>query len=114
MTEQEALDGINRLLEQHQQPRLKDLQREIVLGVWLGNSYSEIAIELEYDPDYIKQTAAQLWRLISTLVGEKVCKGNIKSILECDRCSHPLTRRETIEFITLTVEKSIAKVNQTL
>ena len=81
MNEQEALRVIDRLLEQQRQPRLKDLQRRVVLRVLKRNSYQFIAKELDYETDYIKHIAAGLWKLLSQLVGEKVTKGNIESIL---------------------------------
>jgi hypothetical protein len=87
MTGQEALRIIDRLLEQHQRGTLKTIQAAIVLQVWNRGSYQAIGSELGYEPEYIKNVAAQLWRLLSELVGEKVCKGNLRSILESyQRC----------------------------
>jgi hypothetical protein len=82
MTGPEALGIIDRLLEQHQRGTLKTIQATIVLQVWNRGSYQEIGSELGYEPEYIKNVAAQLWRLLSELVGTKVCKGNLCSILE--------------------------------
>jgi hypothetical protein len=87
MTGQEALRIIDRLLEEHQRGTLKTIQAEIVLQVWEQNSYYAIGNELGYDPDYIKQVAAQLWKLLSEIVGEKVSKGNLCSILQRYRTS---------------------------
>ena len=93
MTGQTALEVIDRLLERHQQPKLKNIQREIVLQIWEGNTYRSIADRLSYDLDYIKQIAARLWKLLSHLLSETICKSNIKSVLErcqesiqCDHC----------------------------
>lgn len=82
MNAQEALRIVNRLLEQNYCRTLKTLQTQIVLQVWDRNSYQQIGRELGYEPEYVKQVAARLWRLLSELVGEKVCKGNLCSILE--------------------------------
>jgi hypothetical protein len=82
MNGQEALRIIDRLLEQHQRGTLKTIQAAIVLQVWNHGSYQAIGSELGYEPEYIKNVAAQLWRLLSELVGTRVCKGNIRSILE--------------------------------
>jgi WD40 repeat protein len=78
MTGQEALSIIDRLLEQHQRGSLNTLQAEIVSKVWKRASYQEIGTELGYDPEYIKQVASHLWRLLS----EKVSKGNLCAILQ--------------------------------
>jgi NB-ARC domain len=82
MTGQEALRIIDRLLEQHQRGSLNTLQAEIVSKVWNRDSYQEIGRELGYDPEYIKQVASHLWRLLSQIVGEKVSKGNLCAILQ--------------------------------
>ncbi len=82
MTGQEALRIIDRLLEQHQRGSLNTLQAEIVSKVWRRDSYQEIGRALGYDPEYIKQVASHLWRLLSQIVGEKVSKGNICAILQ--------------------------------
>jgi len=82
MNGQEALRIIDRLLEQHQRGSLNTLQAEIVSKVWDRDSYPEIGRELGYEPEYIKQVASHLWRLLSQLVGEKVSKGNLCAILQ--------------------------------
>ncbi len=82
MNGQEALRIVNRLLEQNCCRSLKTLQTQIVLQVWDRNSYQQIGRELGYEPEYVKQVAAQLWRLLSELVGKKVCKSNLCSMLE--------------------------------
>jgi WD40 repeat protein len=82
MTGQEALTIIDQLLAQNEQGTLKDIQSAIALQVWEGNSYQKIGDELGYDPDYIKQMAAQLWQLLSGILGEKVAKSNFRAILQ--------------------------------
>lgn len=82
MTGQEASEIVNLLLTQQQRGTLKTLEAEIVDRVWERKSYGEIGRELGYEPDYIKLVAARLWKSISELVGEKVSKGNIHSILQ--------------------------------
>ncbi len=82
MTGQEALIIIDHLLEKNQQATLRDIQSEIVLRVWAGNSYPTIGGELGYDADYIKQIAAQLWQSLSCILGIKVAKSNLQAILQ--------------------------------
>jgi WD40 repeat protein len=82
MTGQEALKIIDRLLEQHQRGTLKTLQAAIVSQVWKGDSYQTIGRELGYEPEYIKQAASQLWKLLSEVVGQKVSKSNLCAILQ--------------------------------
>jgi WD40 repeat protein len=82
MTGQKALKIFDRLLEQNQLGKLKDTQSVVLLQIYEGKSYREIGKNLGYEPDYIKQVAANLWQLLSGIVGEKVAKSNIKCILQ--------------------------------
>jgi hypothetical protein len=82
MIGQQAVSLIDRLLVQAKQPTLNDLQSTIVLETWEGNTYKSVADRLSYDLDYIKQIAARLWKLLSKLLNENICKSNIKSVLE--------------------------------
>jgi WD40 repeat protein len=82
MTGQKALKIFEQLLEQNQMSRLKDTQSLVLLQIYEGKSYREIGDSLGYEPDYIKQIAASLWQTLSGIVGEKVSKSNIKSILQ--------------------------------
>jgi hypothetical protein len=81
MNGQQALRAIDRLLDRKQQPRLNDIQSTILEQAWAGDTYKSIADRLSYDLDYIKQVAARLWKLLSKLLGEDICKSNIKSVL---------------------------------
>lgn len=79
---EQAVRSIDRILARSQQPKLNDLQSTIVLETWAGNTYRSIADLLSYDIDYIKQIAARLWKSLSQLLGENICKSNVKSVLE--------------------------------
>ncbi len=82
MTGQKALAIFDRLLEQNQLVKLKDAQAKVLLQIYEGKSYREIGVNLGYDPDYIKQVAANLWQVLSGIVKEKVSKSNICSVMQ--------------------------------
>jgi hypothetical protein len=103
---QQAVRLIDRLLARSQQPKLNDLQSTIVLATWDGHTYRSIADRLSYDLDYIKQIAARLWKLLSRLLDENVCKGNIKSVLERCQGSIPLETRNTADERELNLEQN--------
>jgi hypothetical protein len=84
MTGQQAIRSIDRLLDRSQHRKLNDLESTIVLQIWEGDTYRSIASRCSYDLDYIKQTAAKLWKLLSRLLGENISKSNIKSVIERD------------------------------
>lgn len=82
MDAQQAVRLIDRLLDREQQRKLNDLESTIVLQIWAGSTYKSIGDGLSYETDYIKHVAARLWKLLSKLLGESICKGNIQSALE--------------------------------
>lgn len=48
---------------------------------WDNKKYGAIAESAGYDANYIKTVAAQLWKALSQVLGEKVTKKNFRSIL---------------------------------
>jgi hypothetical protein len=92
MNGQQAVILIDRLLDRSQAQKLNDIQSTIVLETWEGRTYRSIADRLSYDLDYIKQIAARLWKSLSGLLGETICKSNIRSVLERCQESIPLTK----------------------
>jgi WD40 repeat protein len=97
MVGQDALQLIEHLIEQQNLLPLKDVQRMLVLQTLQNLSYQEIARNLGYDPDYIKQVAAQLWKLISELMGVSVSKKNLASILSSRRLLQRVDWGEAID-----------------
>jgi hypothetical protein len=63
MTGQEALSLVDNLLHSaNPEQRLNDVQSLVLLETWAGRSYREVAEQLGYQHDYIKQVGSQLWR----------------------------------------------------
>ncbi|HEY9612927.1 hypothetical protein [Allocoleopsis sp.] len=82
MTGQEALTFVDTFLRSaNHSKRLNDIQSEVFLQTWAGLSYKEIAQQLGYQHDYIKQVGSQLWRSLSQTFGEPVSKRNVKAVL---------------------------------
>jgi hypothetical protein len=82
MTGQEALTLVDTLLDSaNQGQRLTDVQSAVFLGTWDRHSYKEIADQLGYQLDYIKQVGSQLWRSLSQTLGEPVSKPNLQAVL---------------------------------
>jgi WD40 repeat protein len=94
-----ALQIVDRLLTDHQHKKLTDIQSDLVAQVLEGASYPDIATTLGYEPQYIKTTAAKLWQLLSTIVGTKVSKSNLGSILQ--DYAAPLNRADWGDAIDL-------------
>ena len=62
---------------------LDSLQKAILKGSWQGQKYPEIAKNSKRSHDHIKQTARELWQILSdALEVEDIKQSNIRSILE--------------------------------
>lgn len=60
---------------------LSSSERQILLQSWQGHSYDEIAEKASYTSGYLKVVGARLWRDLSRLLGQKVTKKNVYSLL---------------------------------
>jgi tetratricopeptide (TPR) repeat protein len=78
----EALAFIDTLVFDRTGDRLNDLQRSILHHVWERQKYGTIAETSGYTEGHVKDVAAELWKLLSELFGEKVAKGNLLTAIE--------------------------------
>ncbi len=95
MTAEEALTLLDTLL---QGPKLKDIQELVFTYSWQGQTYPQIAQQLNYDLSYIRDVGSELWRQLSQEFGEQITKKNVQAVL---RRQVPL-RQDTGELPTLT------------
>lgn len=86
MTVEDAIALIRQTLERGQ---LTKIQEIVFRESWVGKTYLEIAKISGYDAGYIKDTGAELWRLLSKAFGEKVTKHNLHGVLA--RATQPRT-----------------------
>ncbi|MEG4496073.1 NB-ARC domain-containing protein [Microcoleus sp. F10-C6] len=61
---------------------LDDLQKAILLGVWEGQKYSQIAETSYCSEGHIRNIASKLWKRLSNVLGEEVTQSNLRSALE--------------------------------
>jgi GTPase SAR1 family protein len=78
----EALKLADELLFRHTGDRLDSLQETILKGTLQGEKYSEIASENHLTEGHVRDTASELWRKLSDVLGEDVNKSNVQNILE--------------------------------
>ncbi|MBD2539417.1 NB-ARC domain-containing protein [Coleofasciculus sp. FACHB-SPT36] len=82
MKGQEGLTLVDGLLQAaNLGQKLNDVQSVVFLETWAGRSYAEIAKQLGYQHDYVKQVGSHLWRILSQALGEPVSKRNIQAVL---------------------------------
>jgi WD40 repeat protein len=79
MTTEEALFLLDSAFQAKQ---LNTIQELVFREAWEGRSYLEIAEQLGYDSEYIRQIGAQVWRLLSQELGFKVSKSNFHAALQ--------------------------------
>lgn len=90
MESEEALRFIDELLTQTGE-YLSEPQRIVFVASWQGQKYGEIMVP-NYAPGYIERTVApELWNLLTRIIGERVTKKNLRSVIEQAwlRHSHP-------------------------
>ena len=61
---------------------LDDLQKAILLGVWEGQKYSQIAEASYCSEGHIRNIASKLWKRLSNVLDEEVTQSNLLSALE--------------------------------
>lgn len=77
-----ALELADALVFAKTEKHLDDLQTAIFRGAWEGNSFTKIAESCNYHDSHAKEVGSDLWKLLSSALGEKVTKKNLKTPLE--------------------------------
>lgn len=71
------------LVEQLLYPRpLSKVQAIVLQESWNSRSYREIARDHGYDEGFVRNVGAELWRLITDVIGQKVTKSNVRWMLQ--------------------------------
>ncbi|MGE5659655.1 MAG: NB-ARC domain-containing protein [Actinomycetota bacterium] len=63
---------------------LDDVQDAVLRGAWKGETYTKIAEECGYSDGHVRDVASELWKILSTALGEDLNKSNFRSTIE--RC----------------------------
>jgi tetratricopeptide (TPR) repeat protein len=77
-----AIIWLDRLLALETGKHLNDLQIFTIEQVLLGRKYIEIAEDYHCTEGHVKDIAATLWQSLTQLLGERVTKTNLKSIVQ--------------------------------
>lgn len=78
----EALKIADNLVFASRNKHLNDLERAIIEGVCQGKKYSQIAADSYCEQSHVNDVAADLWKALSSAVGEQVKKTNFRSTIE--------------------------------
>jgi AAA ATPase domain len=78
----EAVKIADNLVFASRNKHLNDLERSIIEGVCQGKKYSQIAKDNYCEQSHINDVAADLWKALSSAVGEQVKKANFRSTIQ--------------------------------
>ncbi|MFB2917471.1 NB-ARC domain-containing protein [Aerosakkonema funiforme] len=100
----EGLVIVDRVLHSE---KLNNVQEQILRRSWEGETYSDMAKELGYNPEHIKNRGAELWKILTQAFGEEVTKSNFKSVLRRWSLQSPLEEATSPPIPLLQKEPSI-------
>ena len=86
MDSKEALEFINRRLWENSQPVLNAAEEAIVIGIWQGNGYKQIAAQNYFDDQYTRELGAKLCKRLEVHFNSKINKRNFKNQIEYLYC----------------------------
>lgn len=77
-----TVNQINKLVLCHAGQSLTDTEVRVLSGVLRGYRYREIAHQHHQSEGHIKTVAAELWQILSRVLGQPVRKSNLRSALQ--------------------------------
>ncbi|MEH1910222.1 tetratricopeptide repeat protein [Nostoc sp.] len=123
MDAEAALAWLDAIIPPQTGERLSDLQKVILVQVWLGRKYLDIAHSYGCTEGHAKDAGSHLWKLLSKVLREKITKSNcraalervlrkttaISSLIDYSRSPHSTPKLEDTNFIGRT--EAIAHLN---
>ncbi len=82
MNVNQVLQFVDRLVVERTGKHLDDVQRAVVEGTWERQTYDDIAQKCYVTKNHVGDVGAELWQLLSEILGEDIKKNNFRSSLE--------------------------------
>jgi hypothetical protein len=82
MNVNQVLQFVDRLVVERTGKHLDDVQRAVVEGTWERQTYDDIAQKCYVTKNHVGDVGAELWQLLSEILGEDIKKTNFRSSLE--------------------------------
>jgi hypothetical protein len=82
MNVNQVLQFVDRLVVERTGKHLDDVQRAVVEGTWERQTYDDIAQKCYVTKNHVGDVGAELWQLLSEILGEDIKKNNFRSNLE--------------------------------
>lgn len=74
MNVNQLLQFVDRLVVERTGKHLDDVQRAVVEGTWERQTYDDIAQKCYVTKNYVGDVGAELWQLLSEILGEDIKK----------------------------------------
>ncbi|GGA34812.1 NACHT domain-containing protein [Okeania sp. KiyG1] len=84
MNPEPAFDFVNNQYLNQKGKSLSDLQKNIFCLAWENEKYGEIAIKTNFAEGYIRQEAANLWKILGDLFWQKITCKNFRGVVETE------------------------------
>ena len=78
----EALFWLSQSLKAAHLTQFADLKCQVFRGCWNRDTYKKIALQHHRDDDYIREVGSELLQQLSQLLGERVTKQNLRTVVE--------------------------------
>lgn len=85
MNDQELMIELKDILDSYQ---LNNVQEIVLYQSFIGSSYLEIAMNFDYEYNYIKEVGSKLWKLLSRRFKTKVSKKNLRAVIRKQHFAH--------------------------
>jgi len=82
MNVSQLLQFVDRLVVERTGKHLDDVQRAVVEGTWERQTYDDIAQKCYVTKNHVGDVGAELWQLLSEILGEDLKKTNFRSTFE--------------------------------
>ncbi|PSB09547.1 hypothetical protein C7B62_12705 [Pleurocapsa sp. CCALA 161] len=98
MTNPIDFNSVLSLIDRTISPTYLSATQEIVLReVWNGKTYSKMACDYNYDPEYIKTVGCNLWQILSNAFNEQINKSNfVPYMRQKISCSIVVNKRDEL------------------
>jgi GTPase SAR1 family protein len=99
MTNPIDFNSVLSLIDRTISPSYLNNTQEIVLReVWNGKTYSRMACDYNYDPEYIKTVGCNLWQVLSNAFNEQINKSNfVPYMRQKISCSIVVNKRDELQ-----------------
>lgn len=76
------IEDVDNLVFSHTEKHLTEVEQLIIQETILNRTYEQIAASSNYSTLQLKDVASKLWKVLSSALGEKVNKTNVKNVIQ--------------------------------